>query len=76
MNQSTNRAIVKNGQLVTEEPITLPEGAEVIFTPVVPPQTVSEAEAAEAQQRIFEVLGRRHHSGQTDVAARHNEHQP
>ena len=74
MSQMTNRAVVKNGRLETSVPITLPEGTEVIFEPA-PDQKNAKAKQA-AQIRIFESLGRAYETGQTDLAQRHNEHQP
>jgi len=74
MSQTTNRAIVKNGRLDTNYPITLPEGTEVIFEPT---SSQSNDEAKEAAQlRIFASLTRAYETGQTDLAERHNDHQP
>ena len=74
MSQTTNRAIVKNGRLETNYPITLPEGTEVVFEPT---SSQSNDEAKEAAQlRIFASLTRTYETGQTDLAKRHNEHQP
>jgi|GEM_PF-2386403 len=74
MSGITNRAIVRDGRLVTTEKITLPEGTEVVFVPTSEPQT--DAPADEAQRRIFASLARSYNSGQLDLAERHNEHQP
>jgi hypothetical protein len=35
----------------------------------------SSAPISEGLARVYEILGRRHHSGYTDTAERHNEHQ-
>jgi len=74
MSQTKNRAIVKNGRLETNYPITSPEGTEVIFEPTSS-QRDDEAKEA-AQLRIFASLTRIYETGQTDLAERHNEHQP
>lgn len=74
MSQLTNRAVVKNGRLETFTPISLPEGTEVVFEAVTQKQTDTKKEAA--QNRIFASLGRSYETGQTDLAERHNEHQP
>ncbi len=74
MSQLSNRAIVKNGRLVTAEPINLPDGTEVVFVAANDART--EASAEDAQRRIFASLARSYDSGQADLAERHNEHQP
>ena len=73
MSQTTNRAIVKNGRLETNYPITLPEGTEVVFEPT---SSQSNDEAKASQLHIFASLTRAYETGQTDLAERHNEHQP
>ena len=74
MSEMTNRAIVKNGRLEASYPITLPEGTVVVFEPASS-QLDDEAKEA-AQLRIFASLTRSYETGQTDLAERHNEHQP
>lgn len=74
MSQTTNRAVVRDGRLVTAEPINLPDGTEVVFVPANESQQDSSAD--EAQRRIFASLARSYDSGQRDLAERHNEHQP
>jgi len=74
MSQTTNRAIVKNGRLETNYPITLPEGTEVVFEPT---SSQSNDEAKEAAQLlIFASLTRAFDTAPPDLAERHNEHQP
>lgn len=69
----TVRAIYENGVFRPTEPVDLPEKAQVEFDPKV----LSDEENDRAsQQRIYELLGRSMPSGETDVAERHNEHQP
>ena len=52
----------------------LPEGSEVVITLVA--QSIDETLVEAAQQRVYESLLRSYDSGQSDTAARHNEHQP
>lgn len=53
-------------------PVNLPNHCEVVFEPEV----VMPSMTPEALDRIYTIMSRRHHSGEADVAARHNEHQP
>ena len=66
-------AIFENGVFRPTEKVALPESCEVEFEPRVihPEEAMNVALAA-----VYEVLGRRYDSGEHDVAARHNEHQP
>ena len=68
----TVHAVFENGVFRPIEPVQLPEKTEVEFEPRQVLQRPSEAE----MDAIYEILGRRHSSGHTDTAARHNEHQP
>jgi len=43
---------------------------------VVQPTKPTTVPMSEGLARVFEILGRRHSSGHTDTAERHNEHQP
>lgn len=74
MNHTICRAVFKNGRFEPIEPIVLPEGTEVTFELPADSKDVDRIEAA--QKRVFESLGRSYDTGQTDLAARHNEHQP
>ncbi|MGC1272735.1 MAG: antitoxin family protein [Planctomycetaceae bacterium] len=66
----TVHAIYENGVFRPTEPIELPDGAEVEFVPRV------SKDREKALDELYEILSRRHDSGEHDVAARHNEHQP
>ncbi len=69
------RAVFRNGHFDPLEPVSLPEGREVVFE--LPPPTTNEQSSQDPRQdEIFEILSRRYASGQSDIAARHNEHQP
>lgn len=67
----TVHAVFENGVFKPKEPVNLPERTKVEFEPR-PRHTSSE----EALDSIYEILGRRYDGGETNVAARHNEHQP
>ena len=65
-------AIYENGVFRPVGHVELPDPCEVEFEPrLVQPGTESEA-----MDDIYAVLAERYHSGEHDVAARHNEHQP
>jgi len=65
-------AIFENGVFRPTEAVGLPEHCEVEFEPRI----VAPSMTPEALDRIYAVMSRRHHSGETDVSERHNEHQP
>lgn len=52
--------------------VPLPEHCEVEFEPRV----VLRGQPSKSVAAIYAVLGERYRSGETDVAARHDEHQP
>ncbi len=69
----TIHAVYENGVFHPKEPVELPEHTEVEFEPKV----VGAATAQDrAMQEIYEILSLRFETGERDVAARHNEHQP
>jgi predicted DNA-binding antitoxin AbrB/MazE fold protein len=67
---ATIHAIFENGVFRPKQPVELPEACEVEFEPrlVAPGKTGLEG--------IYRVLAERYESGERDVAARHDEHQP
>lgn len=65
-------AIYERGVFRPLETVDLPETTEV----VIEPRPVLPAASADARARVLAVLARRFDSGDTDVAARHDEHQP
>jgi len=69
---STVHAIFEKGVFRPTEPVQLPDNCEVEFEPRV---ITTEADL-QHQQRIIEILSRRYETGVTDLAERHNEHQP
>lgn len=62
----------ENGVFKPIGAIELPEHCEVEFEPRI----VAPSMTPEALDRIYAVMSRRHHSGESSVAERHNEHQP
>lgn len=68
----TVHATYEDGVFRPHERVDLPDHAEVEFEP----RPVTESLPIAPVQAIYEVLAERFESGQNDVAARHNEHQP
>jgi predicted DNA-binding antitoxin AbrB/MazE fold protein len=69
----TIHAVYENGVFQPKEPVDLPERTEVEFEPKVVGDTAAQDQA---MQEIYEILSLRFDTGERDVAARHNEHQP
>ena len=69
---STIHAIYENGVFRPIQPINLPERCEV----EVEINAVKTEQQRPSLDDVYEILGRRYSSGEHDVAARHNEHQP
>ena len=65
-------AIFESGVFRPTEPVSLPDPCEVEFEPRI----VNGAAAAAAMDDVYAVLDERFVSGEDDVAARHDEHQP
>ncbi|MDZ4657814.1 MAG: antitoxin family protein [Bythopirellula sp.] len=85
----TIHAIFENGVFRPVVPVELPEQAEFAFEPRLVSEPASENGAAPDPRHVSEegllnvgllnvyaILSERYHSGHTDTAARHNEHQP
>lgn len=68
----TVRAIYEDGVFKPTEPVSLPEQTQVEVTVPESP----DADEQRNQEEIFAILRQSLPSGETDVAARHNEHQP
>ena len=66
----TIRAIYENGVFRPTEPVDLPEKSEV---QVLLPGPSTNGERLDA---VYKVMGERFASGESDVAERHDEHQP
>ena len=65
-------AVYENGVFRPTEPVNLPDRCEV----EVEVRTVKERPSIPSLDDVYEILGRRHASGEHDLAERHNEHQP
>lgn len=69
---ATIHATYEAGVFRPHTPVNFPERCEVEFEPtVVQPSTPDGA-----LEGIYSILAERYVSGESDVAARHNEHQP
>lgn len=65
------RAIYENGVFRPIDPVTLPERTTVeVMVPEVPTQERA------SQDEIFAILRTSYPSGESDLAERHDEHQP
>jgi predicted DNA-binding antitoxin AbrB/MazE fold protein len=71
----TIRAVYENGVFRPEEPVDLPEHTAVEFEPRIKEPSPS-TPMSEGMAKVYAILGERFNSGQTDTAARHDEHQP
>jgi predicted DNA-binding antitoxin AbrB/MazE fold protein len=68
----TVRAVFENGVFRPIEPVSLPERCEV----EVEVRQVKEESKIPTLDDVYAILSKRFDSGESDVAARHNEHQP
>ncbi|OLD57307.1 MAG: hypothetical protein AUI54_03255 [Acidobacteria bacterium 13_1_40CM_2_56_5] len=69
----TTHGKVHGKMIELDEDLGVPEGQEVEVQVRVLP---SAPPLSEGLAKVYEILGRRHSSGYTDTAERHNEHQP
>jgi len=66
-------AVFENGVFRPMEKVDLAEHTKVEFEPrVIDGEALSDAEL----DKLYAILSERYESGDSDVAARHNEHQP
>ncbi len=68
---ATITAVYENGMFRPTVPVDLPEGTTVHVLPAPP-----HAEQDEARRQVFEILSNSYDTGDTEAAARHDEHQP
>ena len=68
----TIRAVFENGLFRPTEPVDLPDPCEV----EVEVRAVHQGSGTPSLDDVYALLGRRFDSGEHDVAARHDEHQP
>jgi predicted DNA-binding antitoxin AbrB/MazE fold protein len=69
----TIHAVYEQGVFRPLEKVQLPERTEVEFEPRPVQPSTNQNSSLDA---IYAVLSERYQSGESDVAARHNEHQP
>ena len=69
----TIHAVYEQGVFRPHESVELPERTEVEFVPRVVSEKATSSGDMEA---IYEIMSHRYHTGQHDIAERHNEHQP
>jgi len=67
----TIQAVFENGVFRPIGEVALPEKAKVEFEP-----RVLELRRSDAMSEAFEILSHSYETGQIDLAARHDEHQP
>ena len=68
----TIRAIFEGGVFRPTERVELPDHCTVEFEP----RPVADVKLEAALDAVYDVLSERYESGEPDVAARHDEHQP
>ena len=67
----TVQAVFEGGVFRPVDEVALPENTRVEFEP-----RVLEVQQADAMLEAFEILSHSYETGQPDLAARHDEHQP
>ncbi len=67
----TIHAVYENGVFRPIESVEWPEGTQVEILP-----SLTGTDQDDGLDEIYEILSHRYASGEHDVAARHNEHQP
>ncbi|MBU4272995.1 MAG: antitoxin family protein [Planctomycetes bacterium] len=68
---NTIQAVYEDGVFRPIGDVALPDRARVEFEP-----RLLEPQQTDAMRKVFEILSESFDSGQGDLAARHNEHQP
>ena len=72
MKMKTVHAVYENGVFRPLEEVELPDQTKVEFEP----RPIQQAHGSVQLDAIYSILSERYASGEYDVAARHNEHQP
>ena len=73
----TIHAIYENGVFRPTEKVALPEGCQVTVAPINDElQQIIGGVSDEDMAGIYQILSQCYDSGESDVAERHNEHQP
>jgi predicted DNA-binding antitoxin AbrB/MazE fold protein len=71
----TIHAIFENGVFRPIEPVDLPERTRVEFEPRIE-VAASPPKLSKGLEQVYAILGERYETGEPDLAARHDEHQP
>ena len=71
----TIHAIFENGVFRPLEPVDLPEQTRVEFEPRIG-ELPSPPKISKGLEQVYAILGERYETGDPDLAARHDEHQP
>jgi predicted DNA-binding antitoxin AbrB/MazE fold protein len=69
-------AIFENGVFRPTEPVDLPDGSEVTIAPHLVPDPTSKTQDPNHWERVHDLLSTRIETGETDMAARHDEPLP
>ena len=69
---STIHAVYQGGVFRPDQPVNLPDKCEVEFEPRIVPCGGGNGSG----DAVYAILSERYSSGEKDVAARHDEHQP
>jgi hypothetical protein len=68
--------IVRGRNIELAEDLGVADGQQVAVQVTLIPSPASQPAMSAGLAEVYEILGRRHASGHTDTAERHNEHQP
>jgi predicted DNA-binding antitoxin AbrB/MazE fold protein len=71
----TIHAIYENGVFRPTEPVDLPDQTAVEFEPRIK-ESPAPVKVSEGLAKVYAILGERYETGETDLAARHDEYQP
>ncbi|MBI3829001.1 MAG: antitoxin family protein [Planctomycetes bacterium] len=72
----TIRAIYEHGVFRPLTKVDLPEGCEVAFVPRMVRRAKPKRVSKNAMKKIYETLSRSSATGKSDIARRHDKHQP
>jgi predicted DNA-binding antitoxin AbrB/MazE fold protein len=68
----TVRAVFQNGVFLPKDPVNLPDRCEVEFEP----RLTKPAATGDHLDRVYSILSQSFDTDQSDLAQRHDEHQP
>ncbi len=78
MSMGIVHAVFEDGVFRPTEPVDLPEHSEVLIDvrPAPRPEESRPGPPADGWDDVYEILSRSYPTGEPDLAARHDEHQP